>query len=114
MVFFIFIQATGGASVKLALDAVGGDVARDMMRCLSAGGVFVAYGTLSGEPISIQPASLIYKVFFAPLLCYLVRFFLYFHFQLIFFEVEDQNLRIPHLCWRTTKQTTEQAGKRAS
>ena len=42
---------TGGAGVEAALDAVGGDDGSKLVACLAAGGTFVNYGLLSGQPL---------------------------------------------------------------
>jgi NADPH:quinone reductase-like Zn-dependent oxidoreductase len=46
---------TGGAGVKYALDAVGGAAGHAAVDSLGAGGRMLVYGTLSGEPISLDP-----------------------------------------------------------
>jgi NADPH:quinone reductase-like Zn-dependent oxidoreductase len=51
-------QITGGAGVHFALDAVGGAAGRDAARSLGAGGRMVIYGTLSGEPIPLEPRTI--------------------------------------------------------
>ena len=45
--------------VRYALDAVGGDLGRQAVRCLAPGGTLVVYGALSGEPITLDPRTLI-------------------------------------------------------
>lgn len=45
---------TGGAGVKHAIDAVGGNTALAALRCLGAGGRMLVYGTLSGEPMPLD------------------------------------------------------------
>jgi NADPH:quinone reductase-like Zn-dependent oxidoreductase len=49
---------TGGAGVPFALDCVGGATAFDAVRCLGAGGRLLLYGTLSNEPIPLDPRAL--------------------------------------------------------
>jgi NADPH:quinone reductase-like Zn-dependent oxidoreductase len=44
---------------KYALDAVGGDLGRQAVGALAAGGRLVVYGALSGEPIPLDPRALI-------------------------------------------------------
>lgn len=50
------VQAvTGGAGVPFALDAVGGPTGSAALRSLGAGGRMLVYGTLSGEPLAVDP-----------------------------------------------------------
>lgn len=51
---------TGGAPLKLALDAVGGSAGGALLNTLTAGGTLVAYGMLSGEPLQLAPTTMIY------------------------------------------------------
>src|SRR5262249_1923773 len=46
---------TGGAGVPFALDAVGCGPGSQAVRGLASGGRLAAYGTLSGEPIPVDP-----------------------------------------------------------
>jgi NADPH:quinone reductase-like Zn-dependent oxidoreductase len=48
-------ELTGGAGVPFALDAVGGSTGLAAIRCLAPGGRMLVYGTLSGEPIPLDP-----------------------------------------------------------
>jgi NADPH:quinone reductase-like Zn-dependent oxidoreductase len=48
-------QITGGEGVPFALDAVGGAAGTALIQSLAAGGRMLVYGTLAGEPISIDP-----------------------------------------------------------
>jgi NADPH:quinone reductase-like Zn-dependent oxidoreductase len=41
------------------MDAVGGDMGTQAVRCLGRGGKAVLYGVLAGEPISLDPRFLI-------------------------------------------------------
>jgi len=50
---------TQGAGVRYALDAVGGSAGSAVVRSLAAGGRVLVYGLLSGEPISVDPRTLI-------------------------------------------------------
>ncbi len=51
---------TGGdASIKLGIDAVGGQATAHLADCLSNGGTVVNYGFLSGEPCQMTPTHLI-------------------------------------------------------
>jgi NADPH:quinone reductase-like Zn-dependent oxidoreductase len=47
--------ATGGSGVKYALDAVGGETGATALQSLGPGGRMLVYGTLSGEPIALDP-----------------------------------------------------------
>ncbi len=49
---------TGGEGVRYALDAVGGSTGSEIVRVLARGGRLVVYGTLSGEPLSLDPRTL--------------------------------------------------------
>jgi NADPH:quinone reductase-like Zn-dependent oxidoreductase len=50
---------TGGAGVRYALDAVGGATGAAVVQALAEGGRLVIYGTLSGEPLPLDPRDLI-------------------------------------------------------
>lgn len=50
---------TGGASIKLGLDAIGGGAAMRIADCLADDGTVVNYGFLSGEPCMITPHQII-------------------------------------------------------
>jgi NADPH2:quinone reductase len=50
---------TGGEGVRYALDAVGGTTGLDVLRSLGSEGRMLVYGTLSGEPIPVDPRLLI-------------------------------------------------------
>ena len=50
---------TSGAGVPFALDAVGGATGSEVVRTLAAGGRMLVYGTLSFEPLWIDPRTLI-------------------------------------------------------
>jgi NADPH:quinone reductase len=52
-------RITGGDGVRYALDPIGGETGTSIFRSLAAGGRLVVYGTLSGEPIQIDPRLLI-------------------------------------------------------
>jgi trans-2-enoyl-CoA reductase len=53
--------ATGGASVKLAIDAVGGDMVIRLADCLAEGGTVVNYGLLSGQPCQLRGDQTVFK-----------------------------------------------------
>lgn len=50
---------TAGQGVPYAIDAVGGETASAVVRSLAPGGRLLVYGTLSREPMTIDPRSLI-------------------------------------------------------
>jgi NADPH:quinone reductase-like Zn-dependent oxidoreductase len=52
-------QIVGGEGVRYAIDPVGGETGTAVLRSLAADGRLVVYGTLSGEPIQIDPRLLI-------------------------------------------------------
>jgi NADPH:quinone reductase-like Zn-dependent oxidoreductase len=52
-------EITEGAGAPFALDAVGGATAGAVARSLAAEGRMLLYGTLSGEPIPLDPRALI-------------------------------------------------------
>jgi NADPH2:quinone reductase len=49
---------TGGEGVRHALDAVGGGTGSEIARVLARGGRLVVYGTLAGEPLTVDPRTL--------------------------------------------------------
>lgn len=54
-------EATGGAEIRLGVDAVGGAATGRMAECLAEGGTLVNYGVLSGAPCQIAPSHLIFR-----------------------------------------------------
>ena len=54
-------QATGGASIRLAIDAIGGAMVLRLADCLAEGGTVVNYGLLSGEPCQLGAHHTIFK-----------------------------------------------------
>jgi NADPH:quinone reductase-like Zn-dependent oxidoreductase len=54
-------EATGGAPVKLGIDAVGGASTDHLASSLAEGGVLVNYGRMSGEPCQINPGSFVFR-----------------------------------------------------
>jgi NADPH2:quinone reductase len=48
-------EVTGGAGARFAVDPVGGETGTGVFRSLAEGGRVLLYGTLSGEPIQIDP-----------------------------------------------------------
>jgi trans-2-enoyl-CoA reductase len=53
--------ATGGASIRLGLNAVGGDNALRVANCLAFGGTLVSFGAMSLQPLKIPTGLLIFK-----------------------------------------------------
>ena len=53
--------ATGGAAIKLGIDAVGGQATMRMAAALAEGGTVVNYGALSGEPCIVTPRELVFR-----------------------------------------------------
>jgi NADPH2:quinone reductase len=49
---------TGGEGVYYALDAVGGAMGSEVVRSLGRGGRLVVYGSLAGEPLGVDPRTL--------------------------------------------------------
>ena len=54
-------DATGGAPLRLALNAVGGDSALRLAQALAPGGTIVTYGAMSRQPLRIPNGLLIFK-----------------------------------------------------
>jgi len=54
-------SATGGASVRLGLNSVGGDSALRLANCLAPGGTLVSFGAMSLQPLKIPTGLLIFK-----------------------------------------------------
>jgi trans-2-enoyl-CoA reductase len=48
-------EATGGAAIRLGIDAVAGDATTRLGECLADGGTVLCYGMLSGEPCKLPP-----------------------------------------------------------
>ena len=53
--------ATGGASIRLAIDAIGGAMVLRLADCLAEGGTVVNYGLLSGQPCQLGAHHTIFK-----------------------------------------------------
>ncbi len=53
--------ATGGAPVRLGIDAVGGEATDHLAASLCDGGVLVNYGMMSGQPCQVSPASFVFR-----------------------------------------------------
>lgn len=54
-------DATGGADIRLAIDAVAGDACQRLAECLAEGGTIVNYGLLSGRPCTIGPHQVVFR-----------------------------------------------------
>lgn len=53
--------ATGGAPIKLGIDAVGGKATMRLAGTLAESAVIVNYGALSGEPCTVSPRELVFR-----------------------------------------------------
>ncbi|GAB3252194.1 zinc-dependent alcohol dehydrogenase family protein [Chitinimonas naiadis] len=53
--------ATGGAAIKLGIDAVGGAATMRLAACLAEGATVVNYGALSGEACQVSPRELVFR-----------------------------------------------------
>jgi mitochondrial enoyl-[acyl-carrier protein] reductase / trans-2-enoyl-CoA reductase len=53
--------ATGGAGIKLGIDAVGGNATMRLAGTLAESSTIVNYGALSGEPCSVSPRELVFR-----------------------------------------------------
>ncbi|MDQ6625317.1 MAG: zinc-binding dehydrogenase, partial [Verrucomicrobiota bacterium] len=54
-------EATGKASIRLALNAVGGESALRLAKTLYSDGVMVTYGAMSLQPVTVPNGMLIFK-----------------------------------------------------
>ena len=54
-------NATGGASIRLGLNSVGGDSALRLANCLAFGGTLVSFGAMGLQPLKIPTGLLIFK-----------------------------------------------------
>ena len=54
-------EATGGAKIRLGIDAVGGPATDRLASCLAERGVLVNYGAMSGEPCHASPAAFVFR-----------------------------------------------------
>lgn len=54
-------SATDNAPVSLGIDAVGGETFTRLAQSLGNGGTMVSYGVLSGKPVTLNPAMIIFK-----------------------------------------------------
>lgn len=54
-------EATGGAAIRLGIDAIGGAATDRLGACLAEGGVLVNYGMMSGEPCQVSPSAIVFR-----------------------------------------------------
>jgi len=54
-------ELTGGAKIRLGIDAVGGMASERLARCLAPAGTMVSYGAMSGEPCMLNPGTFIFR-----------------------------------------------------
>lgn len=54
-------EATGGAPVRLGIDAVGGDATDHLSQSLAEGATLVNYGMMGGEACRVSPASFVFR-----------------------------------------------------
>jgi mitochondrial enoyl-[acyl-carrier protein] reductase / trans-2-enoyl-CoA reductase len=54
-------EQTGGAKIKLGLNAVGGESALRLANCLAPGGTMVTFGAMSMQPVKIPTGLFIFK-----------------------------------------------------
>jgi mitochondrial enoyl-[acyl-carrier protein] reductase / trans-2-enoyl-CoA reductase len=54
-------EQTGGAKIRLGLNAVGGESALRLANCLAASGTLVTYGAMSLQPLKIPSGLFIFK-----------------------------------------------------
>ena len=53
--------ATGGAAIRLGIDAVGGAATGRLADCLCESATLVSYGRMSGEPCAVQPDAFVFR-----------------------------------------------------
>ena len=54
-------EITGGAPIRLGIDAVGGESTDRLANALAERAVLVNYGAMSGEPCQVSPASFVFR-----------------------------------------------------
>jgi NADPH:quinone reductase-like Zn-dependent oxidoreductase len=54
-------EATGGAKIRLGIDAVGGNSTDNLANCLTEGGVLVNYGMMSGQSCVVSPSAFVFR-----------------------------------------------------
>jgi NADPH:quinone reductase-like Zn-dependent oxidoreductase len=55
------LRHVGNGSVRLGVDAIGGQATNTLVQILSPGGVIVTYAAASGAPLAVNPMLLIFK-----------------------------------------------------
>jgi mitochondrial enoyl-[acyl-carrier protein] reductase / trans-2-enoyl-CoA reductase len=55
------VEATGGAAVRLGIDAVSGAATGRLADCLCESATLVSYGRMSGEPCAVQPDAFVFR-----------------------------------------------------
>ena len=55
------LKQTGGAQIKLGIDAIGGSAIGRLIDCISEGGTAVNYGLLSGQPCQINAFNFVFR-----------------------------------------------------
>ncbi len=56
------LAASGGKGADLIIEMVGGEIGRQNLKCLAAGGTMIVYGAASGEDFQISALSLLGKM----------------------------------------------------
>lgn len=54
-------EITGGAAIAVGVDGVGGTASGDLLSLLGEGGQLISFGVMSGQPMQISSADLIFK-----------------------------------------------------
>jgi len=54
-------KAIGSGKVRCAIDSIGGQASGDLCSLLSSGGKLVSFGSMSGEPMKLEPGPFIFK-----------------------------------------------------
>ncbi|MPT48799.1 MAG: alcohol dehydrogenase [Sphingobium sp.] len=52
---------TGDASIRAAVDSIGGQASKDLVGLLGENGTLISFGTMAGEPMQIPSGELIFK-----------------------------------------------------
>ena len=52
---------TGGATIRLGIDAVAGSATGRLAQCLAEGGTLINYGLMSGEPIQVDAFQFVFR-----------------------------------------------------
>ena len=55
------VEATGGAAIRLGIDAVSGAATGRLADCLCESATLVSYGRMSGEPCAVQPDAFVFR-----------------------------------------------------